>query len=292
VVSADLELAWAWRYARIFDEPAAVALDLARRTRENLDGLLDVFARTDTPVTWATVGHLLLDGCLRVDGRAHPEMPRLGHFANELWRFSGEDWFEHDPCTDVSSDPEWYGPDLVDRVLAADPRHEIGCHTFSHVDFADGVCEPGVAEAELRATVAAGAARGIPIETMVFPGNRHGNFAALRACGFSAYRFHGRHHLGPVRRDSFGMLQIPGGLCLETPLGWPRRAWAATLCRCIDKAVETNTVVHLWFHPSCDPEDLTEVFPVVLGHAAERADVLWRTTMKGVVELCGEATVE
>ena len=284
VISADLELAWAWRYARVFDDPRAAALRLAEQSRTNLDALLALFERTDTPITWATVGHLFLDAC---DG-AHADLPRPPHFANDLWSFPTGDWYEHDPGGDLGGAPEWFGPDVVDRILAAGVRHEIGCHTFSHVDFAAESCPPAVAAAELRATLDAAETRGITIETMVFPGNREGNLEALHAHGFRAYRLHGRHHLGLPRRDEHGMLQIPGGLCWETPPGWSPGAWAATLCRCIDKAIETNTLMHLWFHPSCDPVNLTEVFPAVLDHAVGRSDVLWRTTMKGVADLCDE----
>jgi hypothetical protein len=289
VVSADLELAWAWRYARVFSDPYEAALRLGRQTRANIEPLLALLGAADRPVTWATVGHLFLERCENGPQGPHPEIPRLQGFENDLWSFSGGDWFEHDPCSDLTSNPEWYAPDLVERIRAVDERHEIACHTFSHVDFADETCPPRVAEAELRATVDAAAERGIAIETMVFPGNRQGNIDALHACGFTAYRLHGRHHLGPVRRDRFGMLQIPGGLCLETPPGWAARDWAATLCRSIDLAIETGTLMHLWFHPSCDPVNLTEVFPVVLGYARQREGDLWGTTMKGVVEHCRRA---
>lgn len=281
VISADLELAWAWRYANVFTEPLGEALRLARRSRDNLPRLLDVFSRYDVPVTWATVGHLFLSSC---DG--HDELPRLPWFSNDLWTYRSGDWFDADPRSDVGSDPEWYGPDMVEAIVAADGRHEIGCHSFSHVDFADETCPPEVARAELECTTGAAARLGLTVDTMVFPGNRAGNLAALAGHGFRAYRFHGRDHLDVPRLDEHGMWRIPGGICCERPPGWSVRSWVATVCRCIDAAIASGTLVHLWFHPSCDPSDVDEVFPAVLAHATARSGELWRATMRDVAEHC------
>ena len=76
VISADLELAWAWRYSKKSDDPKALALQKAHQTRQNLPPLLDLFDRFNVPVTWATVGHLFLEECDRTNGRAHSDLPR------------------------------------------------------------------------------------------------------------------------------------------------------------------------------------------------------------------------
>ena len=286
VVSADLELAWAWRYANAFDDPRGAALRLAHRSRVNMPALLELFRRHDLPVTWATVGHLFLDSCDAEGGRAHPGAARPPYFSNDLWTYSEGDWYDDDPCTDVSRSPEWYGPDLVELITEADPRHEIGCHTFSHVDFSDAGCPPGVARAELSMTLDAARARGLAIETVVFPGNRAGNFTALRDAGITGYRLHGRAHLDVPRRDALGLVSIPGGLCWEKSAGWPVRSWVAALCRAVDAAVESGTLLHLWFHPSCEPVNVDEVFPAVLDHVASAGDALWHATMRDVVHRC------
>lgn len=291
VVSADLELAWAWRYLTGAPDPLGIALALAQRSRENTPPLLDLFRSHDLPVTWATVGHLFLESCERDGGRAHPELPRLRHFEHDLWTFREGDWFDDDPCTDFRRDPDWYAPDLVDAIVAADPRHEIGCHTFSHADFSDDNCPPEVARAELDATVAAAAARGIAIDTMVFPGNRSGNFDALSAAGIRGYRVHGRHHLGFPRTDALGMWQIPGGVSWEQPPGWRTRAWIDALRRVVDASAEAGALLHLWFHPSCDPVNVEEVFPAVLEHVTATGTGVWKATMRDVVEWCGTRQV-
>lgn len=281
-VSADLELAWAWRYARISEDAKETALHLGRRSRVSMPALLDLFRAADTPVTWATVGHLFLDSC----GERHPEIARLPYFEHDLWRFSQGDWFDDDPCTDVHRDPEWYGPDILDAIAAADPRHEIGSHSFSHVDLSDAVCPPDVARDELAACAAAARARGVTLETLVFPGNRHGNFRALADAGYRGYRLHTRDHLRLPRRDEHGMWQIPGGLCWELPPGWTAKAWIAALKRSVDRAADNGTILHLWFHPSCEPVNVEEVFPAVLDYAGAVGKSAWRPTMREIVAWC------
>jgi peptidoglycan/xylan/chitin deacetylase (PgdA/CDA1 family) len=285
-ISADLELAWAWRYSRSSPDPGALALELAGRTRANMPGLLDVFRAADAPVTWATVGHLFLESCAAAGGRPHPEIARLPYFEHDLWSFRSGDWFDDDPCSDARRDPAWYAPDILDAIVAADPRHEIGCHSFSHIDFSDGICPHDVARDELRACVGAARARGMELETLVFPGNRSGNLSALREAGFAGYRVHTRDHLGLPRRDEQGMWQVPGGICWERPPGWSARSWIAALRRSLDVAAATGTVLHLWFHPSCERVNVDEVFPAVLDHAASFGDTFWRPTMRDIVRWC------
>ncbi|MDQ3983027.1 MAG: polysaccharide deacetylase family protein, partial [Actinomycetota bacterium] len=257
-----------------------------RRTRENMPALLGLFRAADTPVTWATIGHLFLDRCSCDNGGPHPEIARLPYFEHELWRFRSGDWFDDDPCTDVGRDPEWYAPDILDAIATADPRHEIGCHSFSHVDLSDAVCPQEVDRDELRACLASAAARGIRLETLVFPGNRSGNLRALAAAGFSGYRLHAREHLSLPRRDEHGMWQVPGGVCWERPPGWPVKSWIAALRRCVDRAADTRTILHLWFHPSCERVNVEEVFPAVLEYAGSSGRSFWRPTMRDVVRWC------
>ena len=88
VISADLELAWAWRYSKKSDDPKVLALQKAHQTRQNLPPLLDLFDQFNVPVTWATVGHLFLEECGRTNGRAHSDLPRPPYFENEFWRYA------------------------------------------------------------------------------------------------------------------------------------------------------------------------------------------------------------
>jgi hypothetical protein len=92
------------------------------------------------------------------------------------------------------------------------------------------------------------------------------------------------YELDVPRRDEFGLWQIPGGVCWEKPEGWPADAWIKALENCVDKALETGTVLQLWFHPSCDPVNVEKVFPALLNYLAPRRSDLWVTTMGGLVD--------
>ena len=85
----------------------------------------------------------------REHGMAHPGMLRPPYFENEFWRYRSGDWYEHDPCSSVEQAPEWYAPDLIRDILSAKVKHEIACHTFSHIDCSDKHCPPELMEAEL-----------------------------------------------------------------------------------------------------------------------------------------------
>jgi hypothetical protein len=85
------------------------------------------------------------------------------------------------------------------------------------------------------------------------------------------------------RRDGLGLWRIPGGISWEKPGRWPVDAWIRALKRCVDGAIETKTLLHLWFHPSCDPINLQVVFPSLVQYISSRQADLWATTMAGLV---------
>lgn len=283
IISVDLELAWAWRFVKAVADPQATALLKADQTRRNLPVLLRLFDDFNVPVTWATVGHLFLEHCGRKAGRPHPDLPRLPYFENEYWRYTDGDWFDGDPCSNQRSAPAWYAPDLLKAILSAKAKHEIACHTFSHIDSSDEHCSPEVMGAELTECQRLAGEWGIQLKSFVFPGNLVGNLPSLKKHGFTSYRWHGRYELDVPQRDEFGLWRIPGGVCWEKPAGWPVKAWIRALCRCVDRALETSMVLHLWFHPSCEPLDVEEVFPAVLDYIAAHHDDLWTPTIGELV---------
>ena len=221
VLSADFEMAWAFRFSRTRH---AGAVDAGLRERKNVPVLLDMFDRHALPVTWATVGHLFLSECSRShSGLAHPEMPRPYFFSNRNWNYSSGDWYEHDPCTDLARDPAWYASDLVDLILKSQVRHEFGCHTFSHADFTYEHCSREMADAELTASIAAAAAKGIRMRSMVFPGGTFGNYESLVDKGFTCYRLPMRKHIDMCYTDPYGLVAIPSSLGLgRDQYGWDR----------------------------------------------------------------------
>jgi peptidoglycan/xylan/chitin deacetylase (PgdA/CDA1 family) len=283
VISTDLELAWAWRYVRDSSNPKALALQKAYQTRQNLPGLLELFDRFNVPVTWATVGHLFLEECNKTNGRAHPDLERPPYFENEFWRYADGDWFDSDPCSNYHEEPAWYAPDLIRSILSAKVKHEIACHTFSHIDCSDDYCPTGVMDTELAECQRLAAEWGLTLRSFVFPGNLYGNFSSLKRCGFSAYRFYNGYELDVPRQDELGLWQIPGGVCSEKPEGWSADAWIKAMGKCVDKALETGTVLHFWFHPSCEPINVERIFPTILEYIQSYRSDLWLTTIGGLV---------
>jgi len=147
-ISADFELAWAPRYSKRFVNAKENALFLARRERRNLPVLLKYCDHYNIPITWATVGHLFLESCKKINGVEHPDIVQLSGYENKYWKFTGNNWFEYDPCSNYKDAPEWYAPDLIDLILKSKTLHEIGCHTFSHIDCRDEVCSDEVFRSE------------------------------------------------------------------------------------------------------------------------------------------------
>ncbi len=276
MVSADLELGWAWR---LVSNGAHLADLNAAKTRRNLPALLELFNRFRVPAAWATVGHLLLRECQPAGGRAHPEMPRPPRHANPHWRFDSGDWYECDPGANVARAPAWYAPDLVGSILSQPVRHELACHTFSHIDCSDSHCPESLMDAELEACGRLGRDIGLRLTSFVFPANLPGNLAALKRHGFSCYRSPTGAEIDWPRRDEHGMWRLPCGVAWELPPGWSASAWVAAVKRCLDATAEAGALLHLWFHPSCDEVNVREVFPRVLSHLENRRDEFWVGTM-------------
>ncbi len=287
VISADFEMGWAWRYTRS-ENAATLAMEAAVQTRKNFPALIELFDRYEIPITWATVGHLFLDHCERKNGRSHPDLPRPSYFENEYWQYQSGDWYDADPCSSLEDAPDWYAPDLIQSILTAKVKHEIACHTFSHIDCSDAYCPSELMEAELLACQEAARPWGLELQSLVFPANYPGNLPILQKLGFKSYRHHGQYHLGIPEQDEYGLWSIPGGIQLEVPPGWQVEDWANVLCHCVDRALETNTLIHLWFHPSCDPVNITKVFPQLLVTISNYRENLWIGTMADLVQISAD----
>ncbi len=286
VLSADFEMAWAFRFSRT---RGGEAVEKGMQERKNVPLLLAMLEKHNLPVTWATVGHLLLHECRRGDaGRAHPEMPRPRFFSNSNWDFSGGDWYGHDPCTDLRHDPAWYASDLVDMVLQSGAGHEIGCHSFSHLDFTYAHCTKELADAELDECIRAAAVKDVKLSSMVFPGGTFGNYESLKEKGFICYRLPMKYHLDLCYRDEFGLVAIPSSLGLgRDQYGWSPEFHLRVIEQFLKKAARYKLICHFWFHPSVDQWYLDRVMPSVLELIASYRDSK-RVTVRTMGELARE----
>ena len=256
VLSLDAELGWGFH-----DHPSP-PMDRLNGARDGWRTLRQLTEQYEIPATWAVVGHLLLGEC---DGR-HPTHPL------------GPEWFgrEHG---DWHHRPDLrFGSDLVEAVLDSSVDHDIGCHTFSHVNFDDERVDRTVVEAELDAAFEVAREYGIEYDSFVFPRNAVEYRDLVAAYGFKTYRPK-RPQPAKLRRrfeklcsvadpsqlglvtpeiDEYGMVAIPPSLFLFGFQGKLRRTldsiWVDPIVRLvtagIDRAIRENGLFHVWLHPN------------------------------------------
>lgn len=287
VISIDAELAWGFH-------------DLDTLPQRRINGartawyrLLDLFDQFEVPATWAIVGHLLLDRC---DGehRAHPAPPN---------------WFGRDPGGDATSQPNWFGRDLIEAIRTATVDHEIGCHSFSHVEFGAPETKRELAAAELRESVAAAASLGISLRSFIFPRNNVGHRNVLAEHGFTCYRGSAPRRIDhtPLRPavklagvtppivtpsiDEYGLVNIPPSLDLYGFEGIARSITERTIGdpivrqsrRGIEKAADSDGIFHMWLHPNNLTEEVDfKRLQQVLAHLDRRRGDLTFETMETV----------
>ena len=261
VISIDAELAWGFHD---LPNPPTERISSARKSWWYL---IDLLEQTRIPATWAVVGHLFLDGC---DG-THPNHPLSGS------------WFEQDPGGESHAESVWFGRDLIERVAESEVSHEIGSHSFSHVEFGRPETTRAVAEAEVEHAVELASRNGVGLESCVFPRNRVGHRRVLADNGFRCYRgvspkrwYDGLvirpfgklldHSLGMTHppivepyTDEYGLVNVPPSIHLYTFEGAPRSVvetvFDAPIVRQtrlgLDALRERDRgVFHLWLHPN------------------------------------------
>ena len=283
IISCDFELAWGWRLAKSLGGGPEEVKELARKERENINVILAISEKFNIPITWATVGHLFLKECSRQNGLVHADMPRLRHFENKYWRFKEGDWFGDDPCCSWRDALEWYAPDLIEKIINSKVKHEIACHTFSHINCSGELCPEDVFRKELQKCKKAASAYGIELTSLVFPGNFIGNLNVLKEEGFSSYRAD-KDILGFPAKDRHGLWQVPTTAEISiTPYDWNLDYYIERYRTIIERAVKFKRLCHFWFHPSADKKFLEEILAGLFKYADERREEIYITTMKDYV---------
>lgn len=283
LISADFELAWAWRYSKSNPDPLKLALEKAKMERVNIPKILKLCEQFQIPITWATVGHLFQDSCSREMGRSHIDLPQLSAFENDYWRFDGTDWFELDPCTDFVSDPEWYCPDLIRLILASPVKHEMACHTYSHIDCRDSVCSEEIMLSELKKCKELAAMFSVELKSFVHPGHTIGNLNALAACGFTNFRTDYRNVLGYPKRHANGLWEFQQTAEFNYRSDWSLSYHIKRYKALIDRSIQTNTVCVLWFHPSFDESFVDCIWPELFRYMNQYRDKIWVTTHQNYI---------
>jgi hypothetical protein len=145
-----------------------------------------------------------------------------------------------------------------------------------------------VADDEMKACEAVAKSYGVTIKSMVFPGGTWGNIEVLKKYGIKIYRKKVEHDIAYPWRDKWGLLVTNSSGAMEYNLdyGWTSEYFTSRLKKYVDKAIKTNTIAHLWFHPSLHSYILENVFPAFLGYVAEKRDkgYLWIGTMEDIAD--------
>lgn len=285
-ISVDFELAWGWRYA--YNSKIDVQ-KISRQERENIPLILRKLEDLNIPITWAIVGHLFLRSCNKENGIAHPDMPRPRFFKNKLWEYKIGDWYDFDPCTDFISAPNWYAPDLVEKILNSKVQHEIACHSFSHIGFNEKYCPKELAEAELKKCGEVMAKFGIKPVSMIFPGDEAGHFEILEKFGYRCARYFPFANIeisAPIKlKESLWAILSSSNILPDD--NWNSEYIVWRLKKYLDKAIEKKTLCHLWLHPSISERRIKEVLFPTLEYSLRKRDEgkLDILTMQGIGKL-------
>ena len=291
ILNADFELAWAWMWAKGFPAPHTDAgqwgLAKAKQDRLNVPKMLELLDQYGVPCTWATVGALFHTA--DSFSKAAENMPWPSPFESKYWHFDGQHWLERYKKYVLGNEELWHAPDLIKAIQATKTKHEIGSHTFTHIDSSDRFSDD-VFRADIEACKAAAASFGVDLKSYVFPANEEGHKQELARQGFSGYRCERGYEVDIPAQDENGLLKLSHGIFFECPSTWKPKFFARIVTEAIDTAILRRLPLSLWFHPSCDPINLTEVWPRVLEHAQKRSDAgqLWLGTMDGLAKTFAE----
>ena len=240
-LSIDLELAWG-----VWDTITADELRLAETAERPIcAALIDLLDRYEVPASWAMVAALLDEE----SARSRP-----------------------------GSKPCWYAPDVIERIVTAKVRHEVGSHGGRHIYF-DQI-SAAEAHDDLAFAKSVHRAHGLEFESFVFPRGAVGHLDILARSGLRVVRSHdvgmlrtaypgGRlaaraanfiDQLLPVpprpsRPQPLGQLiDIPGCMQVLGRNGLRRfvlpQSTRAKLMTGLQRAMRAGGTFHLWFHPS------------------------------------------
>ncbi len=264
VISIDLEMSWGSIHHGKPHDPTPYVQE-----RDMVADVLAAMAKHGIAATWAVVGHLFLDHCSPHLGRAHGDIIRPDYGWLDM------DWYELDPCGDVTSHPTWYGPDMIEAIRRCSTPQEIGSHSFGHVIAGDPGCSEAAFESDLVAAKAVAESAGVELRSFVFPRNSIGHLHVLERHGLIAYR--GPSPAQFAQRPNWqrrllraadvvrpldtatvhpvihgGLVDVPQtylfdpGSAKAERLG--TRLWTWLALRRLRHAVRTGSLFHMWFH--------------------------------------------
>jgi len=291
ILYADFELAWAWRFSKGIENRFDYSEKLGRKERENLPDILSVCESYGIPITWATVGHLFLSNCERKGAKAHPNILRPDYFDNKFWKYNEGDWFDADPCSGLKDNNNWYCPDLINMILNQKVKHEIGCHTFSHLDCTDANCPPEVFNSDITACKDAAKGFNVNLTSFVHPAHTIGNLDGLIDNGFTSYRTDYDNILGYPNLYKNKLWEMKSTWEFVSFDDWSINYHIKRYSEIIKRAKQNNSVCVLWFHPSIDLRFIHDIMPSVFNELNNMRDEVFVATASEYVNFLNKNAI-
>lgn len=124
-------------------------------------------------------------------------------------------------------------------ILDSSTSHEIGVHTYSHLDAT--ACSPGQFRADVERCIQV--LDLVSPKTFVFPWNREAHFEVLRELGFRAFRGKNRAIGAPTMRDGLWNVR-PVYYVDQKSLGAE-----SLIKKYVELCISRGVVFHMWSHP-------------------------------------------
>jgi peptidoglycan/xylan/chitin deacetylase (PgdA/CDA1 family) len=271
-ISLDFELLWG-----VFDKVGSRIDDgYFRRTRALIPRMLEIFARHQVEVTWATVGMLF---CANEEEWEHYKPAHLPSYREK--GFSAYHWAKENGLNPAYH----FAPDLIQQILET-PGQELGSHSYAHYYTLLRGQTPVQFREDLQTAQRISRNKfGVSLKSLVFPRN-HVNLLYLDTCaeeGFDQVRsnpelwyWQEAQHEGLLKKifrsaDCYVPFAGHTTYPLEKIYHWEKRIWLMPASRLLKHyapfnplsnvvrmqrakgemahAAEKNEVYHIWWHP-------------------------------------------
>ncbi len=267
VISLDTELAW----GRIGNPDLRYFMEQFKHTREAVDRLLALFDQYQMPVTWAVLGRLLKKSVTASD-----------HFLDDISYYypslSNEKVYENEKLHSAEHSYLFYN-EVVEKIKSAKVKHEIGTHTYNHVEFGSfAASEEQKIKNDLEAVLASSSQYHLEMKSLVFPKNSVGFLSLLPKYQIETFRspnqFWYSSFPGSLPRwirkfddflpiafrgvdagiNSHGLVEIPGSVFFHIQHRGikkyiPFKILILKTTKGLTRAAVQGKIFHLWFHP-------------------------------------------
>lgn len=261
----------------MYSNPKAAAEKRAEIEIRNIPLILELADSFQIPLTFATVGHLALEKCESKDNQYHPDVLQIQPFDDNYWRYV-DGWYNYDTCENPETSRFYKCPTLIKQILSSDVKHELACHTFSHINCNEKVCEPEVFKSEIRKHKEIFAKLGIEVKSFVFPGNVLGHINLLKESGFTSYRDGNNDILGYPKEISPGFWEVKSTSQIVFRNYWSLDYNIRYYLKIIQWAMKTNTVCYLWFHPSHEEQEFFAILSAIFEYVNNEREKIYVAT--------------